>query len=62
MDQENKPCPFCGSKNLRMSRINHSNDWVFWVLCYDCKMNGPSAYSQEEAREKWNTRQEQEDD
>ena len=46
-----KPCPFCGSKNLRMiTAVGES-----WVLC-ECKAYAGTAPNESIARDIWNTR------
>lgn len=33
-----KPCPFCGSENLKLPERQSQ---VLWVECFDCESNGP---------------------
>lgn len=51
---ELKPCPFCGSENVR-----DNYDWgYFWVECVDCGCNGPRSFENFEwAIQKWNRRE-----
>lgn len=54
---ELKPCPFCGSSNVK-------NEWVYagtdleeyWVECMNCGGKGPWDSDQQQAIEEWNTR------
>lgn len=47
-----KPCPFCGSKNIR-AWMNTSTPWV---SCDDCLASTACALTEEEAVEYWNRR------
>ena len=59
MNKENKPCPFCGSKDLKPIHAITIHDWV--ILCNSCKTQGPRMVdTPEEAWEKWNKRKEDE--
>nr|DAR30056.1 MAG TPA: restriction alleviation protein [Caudoviricetes sp.] len=51
MNEELKPCPFCGSKNIRMW-----NTSTPWVSCRDCFANTACGTTREEAIENWNRR------
>lgn len=51
MSKELKPCPFCGSKNLRLT----GNSW-HWVQCNNCFAEIGGQESEEEAIEQWNRR------
>lgn len=58
MDKQLKPCPFCGSKNVKV----HGYD-KFWVECEECNCEGPSPstgvfYDEESAIAAWNRRAE----
>lgn len=59
-EKELKDCPFCGSKNLRLS---HETVYEFpaMVICNDCTCNGPLVGTNqfELAIELWNRRQPQ---
>lgn len=42
---EIKPCPFCGSTNLRTPSkggLNVQKWWVLSIRCLDCRAEGPS--------------------
>lgn len=41
MEEELKPCPFCGSKDLKISVYNNKGGTVYQVYCYRCGANGP---------------------
>jgi transposase-like protein len=43
-----KPCPFCGSSNLKTG----GDDKFVGVWCNDCQATGPNHYG----RSEWNTR------
>lgn len=52
-----KPCPFCGSKKLKLENIGGMSYWL--VECKDCKADGP--HEQDDEREhaavsRWNER------
>ena len=48
-----KPCPFCGSENVR----DNYDSGYFWVECVDCGCDGPRSFENYEwAIEKWNRR------
>lgn len=56
-----KPCPFCGSKKLRV--IDHSfvdDEGPFQIECELCQAQGPKDLGQtkDQAAELWNTRKE----
>lgn len=36
MDKRLKPCPFCGSKNVKVWGVEG-----FWVECEECNCKGP---------------------
>lgn len=50
---ELKPCPFCGSKDLRISHVGR--DWNS-VICRDCGGEGPEELGREDAISSWNRR------
>lgn len=48
-----KPCPFCGSENVR----DNCDSGYFWVECVDCGCAGPRSFENFEwAMEVWNRR------
>ena len=50
---ELKPCPFCGSTNVKI--MTNGEGW--WVECLKCgAMSGIGEYSDDEAIETWNRR------
>lgn len=51
MDEELKPCPFCGSKE-----VNLMDDGVFYVSCFNCSTDGPMSDTDRGAIKAWNTR------
>lgn len=58
MEQELKPCPFCGGNNLGFSEIFDETEVVH---CHSCNAEGPfwggnDSQSKQEATDKWNTR------
>lgn len=46
-----KPCPFCGSINLRILELD-KNSWA--IECNDCHATGPIISSIENAIASWN--------
>ena len=48
---ELKPCPFCGSKNVDVTKIG-PEDW--WLQCRGCGATGPIGESEEETIKLWN--------
>ncbi len=53
-----KPCPFCNSDNLRVSK-NFKNDGKLtmincFVCCEDCGANGPTIVYVEDPIKAWN--------
>lgn len=52
MSEELKPCPFCGSKNIRLWEKTTSP----WVQCEKCLSSTATGYTKEEAVENWNRR------
>ncbi len=53
MSEELKPCPFCGSKNIRI----WDNDNILpWVQCNDCLTSIATRETREEAITAWNRR------
>ena len=53
---ELKPCPFCGSENVKID----VDSGIYWCRCIDCKACSSSDFSKEKAVEKWNRRPEPE--
>lgn len=51
MNEELKPCPFCGGKNVRIWDISTP-----YVQCYDCLASTACGNTQEEAIKYWNRR------
>ena len=51
MSEELKPCPFCGSKNIRLWETTSP-----WVQCEKCLSSTATGYIKEEAVENWNRR------
>jgi len=62
MSEELKPCPFCGSKELkgceRENRAAGSRE--YWVACTSCDVTGPIGYTPVGADGRWNRRAETE--
>lgn len=63
--EELKPCPFCGSNNIRViEEIQGDTEWVtnIFVYCNNCHAYGPCSYNlitdvikeRELAIKKWN--------
>ena len=48
-----KPCPFCGSSKLKIELPCAETPFI---LCMNCDTYGPTAESDEEAINRWNTR------
>lgn len=44
------PCPFCGSKSLKLVDSDE------YIMCLDCEALGPTAISEEDAINFWNSR------
>ena len=53
---ELKPCPFCGSTNLRYDRYWCVNFNGFYVRCLNCESQGTPKGTKRSARKAWNTR------
>lgn len=53
-----KPCPFCGSKDIRTGSIGCSFGVDIYVKCCTCgaKMQICKEYGEEEMIKRWNTR------
>ena len=61
MSEELKPCPFCGSYNVRVCTIPSGykrNPRVWYVKCDDCESRGTRVFDKSEAIAAWNTRAE----
>lgn len=54
MKKENKPCPFCGSKNIFLEVLLGRQ--LRRIRCSDCEACGPVDEIADEAVEKWNKR------
>lgn len=48
-----KPCPFCGSKNLKFETGFKDN---IWIKCKDCEMETKGFYDRNDLVEFWNNR------
>lgn len=55
-DEHIKPCVFCGSVNVRTSRMALEIAKRYAMRCYSCDAEGPLALSREDAIRKWNKR------
>lgn len=53
MNEELKPCPFCGSQDVESTFMGHG---ALAVLCYECEAEGPPADTLEESIAAWNKR------
>ena len=54
MSNDLKPCPFCGSPNIRA--INSQLAHVWLVACKNCGSQIGNSHTYEAARTKWNNR------
>lgn len=52
-----KPCPFCGSDNLKLISYNSIAGVCKMVECMQCFAQVPSRATKKEAIEAWNKRQ-----
>jgi len=52
MREELKPCPFCGSSNVRF----YERRGAYQAACMDCEARAQYAYSRKEAVSNWNRR------
>ena len=50
-----KPCPFCGSENVKYSSLEGR------VFCKDCQARGPCGATDKDAIKKWNAAQRKKD-
>jgi Lar family restriction alleviation protein len=53
MSEENKSCPFCGSKKVEVSRTNPE---ACWINCASCGAKSKSHPTRAGAIRKWNRR------
>ena len=52
-----KPCPFCGSKDIRITnKIEKNSTQTFYVWCLGCGTEGPFGLSPKSALDAWNKR------
>ena len=58
MQNELKPCPFCGSNNLSIESIFMTNcpDRFCWIRCNNCTAEIKEPKLRDEAIEAWNRR------
>ena len=50
-----KPCPFCGSKMIEISKLNLLNSWC--SICVACGCTGPGVhFTADQAARAWNKR------
>ena len=52
MSEALKPCPFCGSENVKAG----GDDKVVGVWCQNCQASGPNGYLTINGDHDWNTR------
>ena len=52
---ELKPCPFCGSKDIRQEKVVGWGTTVFFT-CDSCKTSGPMCFDENDAIAAWNAR------
>lgn len=55
MNDELKPCPFCGGEAKR-SEETYGVTFMSWVYCTSCGAQGASRHIEAEAAEAWNAR------
>lgn len=54
---ELKPCPFCGSDDIRIGKYGDSEfGYDYGVLCYSCQSHTRYTENKKEAVEAWNRR------
>lgn len=53
---ELKPCPFCGSKKIRIWTCNETISDSAWCQCESCLVSTSEEDTDEEAIEAWNRR------
>ena len=64
MSESLKPCPFCGSTDIRNVSGNfagpsvrlHAGDEIFAVDCHQCGASVPNRYNNDAVIRAWNTR------
>jgi Lar family restriction alleviation protein len=59
-----KPCPFCGSTNVRLWKgqtVGTGDNGIRFVRCFECGSRGPFS-EQSEAIDAWNKRVESEEE
>lgn len=56
MSEELKPCPFCGSENLKAYGYSQHEADHAYCYCEDCNTVGPSKSVLRKAIEAWNKR------
>lgn len=54
-DNELKPCPFCGERNINVSEAGYRSD-LWFIQCEDCWATFPHLDTKQEAIEAWNRR------
>lgn len=53
-NEELKPCPFCGGKaNIEGGKSPY---WVYWIKCYECRVETEAYDFEEDAIAVWNRR------
>ena len=55
-----KPCPFCGSENVRVRDYSDPMIYYYFVICKECKSKSGNFGIKEKAIEAWNRRAEDE--
>ena len=53
MNEELKPCPFCGSSQVKANLMGHG--WTE-VYCGACEAEGPPRENEKDANAAWNKR------
>ena len=62
MENELKPCPFCGGKNIKLNEANRLNEnrtqtrTYYYVWCSDCTAQGAYCRTKSKAISAWNGR------
>ena len=57
MNEELKPCPFCGRKDrLNIDHYKSDGEWFSYVECEKCMANGPVGRQTIDAIDAWNRR------
>lgn len=57
MENELKPCPFCGDPDVKLFRA-HKENGARWVECITCLTEGPVGFTDRSASVAWNRRAE----